>query len=119
MKDAVITAGVRTAVGAFGKTLRPVSANELGRQVLNGLMDRTSIGKQQVRGNYIWSRICSGRRIKCCKNRLTIGWISSRSACLCCDKSMWFQFTSNSKCCSIYTFRPAGNHYRRRNRKHE
>lgn len=48
MKDAVITAGVRTAVGAFGKTLRPVSANELGRQVLNGLMDRTSIGKQQV-----------------------------------------------------------------------
>lgn len=48
MKDAVIVAAVRTAVGAFGKTLRDVPAVELGRQVLNGLMEQTACSREQV-----------------------------------------------------------------------
>jgi len=48
MKDVVIVAGVRSAVGAFGKALRDVPATELGRQVLEGLMKRTSLTKEEV-----------------------------------------------------------------------
>lgn len=48
MKEVVITAGVRTGVGAFGKSLKNISAAEMGRQVLEGLMQRTSISKEEV-----------------------------------------------------------------------
>ncbi|WP_409342024.1 thiolase family protein [Paenibacillus sp. MBLB4367] len=48
MKEAVIVAGVRTAAGAFGKSLRDVSAAEMGRQVLEELMSRTSVSKEEV-----------------------------------------------------------------------
>ncbi|MFD2131990.1 thiolase family protein [Pseudogracilibacillus auburnensis] len=48
MQDAVIVAGVRTAVGAFGKTLKNVEAKELGRQVLEQLMDKTNFPKSAV-----------------------------------------------------------------------
>lgn len=48
MKEVVIVAGIRTGVGAFGKTLRNVPATELGRQVLEGLMQKTSLPKEDV-----------------------------------------------------------------------
>ncbi|WJQ83792.1 thiolase family protein [Brevibacillus brevis] len=48
MKDVVIVAGVRSAVGAFGKSLRDVPATELGRQVLEGLMNKVDLPKEQV-----------------------------------------------------------------------
>ncbi|WP_088830513.1 thiolase family protein [Paenibacillus tyrfis] len=48
MNEVVIAAGVRTAVGAFGKSLRDVPATELGRQVLTGLMARTALPKEEV-----------------------------------------------------------------------
>src|SRR5690625_3704940 len=48
MQDAVIVSGVRTAVGAFGRSLKNVTANELGRQVLEGLMARTTLPKDAV-----------------------------------------------------------------------
>lgn len=48
MNEVVIAAGVRTAVGAFGKSLRDVPAIELGRQVLAGLMSRTELAADQV-----------------------------------------------------------------------
>ncbi|SFG96895.1 thiolase family protein [Sporolactobacillus nakayamae] len=48
MKEVVITSGVRSAVGKFGKTLIHVSASEMGRQVLEGLMDRTTVKKNEV-----------------------------------------------------------------------
>lgn len=48
MDDAVIVGGVRSAVGAFGKSLQPISANELGRQVLTALMERTQVPKNMV-----------------------------------------------------------------------
>lgn len=48
MKEVVIVAGARSAVGAFGKSLRPVTATEMGRQVLEGLMARTSLPKEAV-----------------------------------------------------------------------
>jgi acetyl-CoA C-acetyltransferase len=48
MKDVVIVAGVRTAVGAFGKTLRNIPAAEMGRQVLEELMSRSSVTKEEV-----------------------------------------------------------------------
>ena len=48
MKDVVIVAGVRTAVGAFGKTLRNIPATEMGRQVLEDLLSRTTITKEEV-----------------------------------------------------------------------
>ncbi|MGE5701064.1 MAG: thiolase family protein [Clostridia bacterium] len=48
MKEVVIVAGARSAVGAFGKSLRPVTATEMGRQVLEGLMARTSLPKEKV-----------------------------------------------------------------------
>ncbi len=48
MQDAVIVSGVRTAVGAFGKSLRQVEAKELARQVLEGLMKKTNFPKKLV-----------------------------------------------------------------------
>ncbi len=48
MKEVVIVAGARSAVGAFGKSLRLVTATEMGRQVLEGLMSRTSLEKADV-----------------------------------------------------------------------
>ncbi|WLR49664.1 thiolase family protein [Bacillus tianshenii] len=48
MQEVVVTAGVRSAVGAFGKSLKPLSAVELGRQTLEGLMERATISKEDV-----------------------------------------------------------------------
>ncbi|WP_309479487.1 thiolase family protein [Brevibacillus agri] len=48
MREVVIVAGVRSAVGAFGKSLRDVPATELGRQVLEGLMEKAAFPKQEV-----------------------------------------------------------------------
>ncbi|MCM3269087.1 thiolase family protein [Paenibacillus elgii] len=48
MNEVVIAAGVRTAVGAFGKSLRDVPATELGRHVLTGLMAKTALPKEEV-----------------------------------------------------------------------
>lgn len=48
MKEAVIVAGARTPVGAFGKSLRDVPAVELGVQVLEGLMTKTSLKKEEA-----------------------------------------------------------------------
>lgn len=48
MQEAVIVAGVRSAVGAFGKSLKDVTANELGRQILEGLMGKVNISKEDV-----------------------------------------------------------------------
>ncbi|KEQ23217.1 thiolase family protein [Paenibacillus tyrfis] len=48
MNEVVIATGVRTAVGAFGKSLRDVPATELGRQVLTGLMAKTALPKEEV-----------------------------------------------------------------------
>jgi len=48
MKEVVIVAGGRTGVGAFGKSLKNISAAEMGKQVLEGLMKRTSLTKEDV-----------------------------------------------------------------------
>jgi acetyl-CoA C-acetyltransferase len=48
MNEVVIVAGARTAVGSFGKSLRNVKATELGRQVLEGLMNNSGLGKEKV-----------------------------------------------------------------------
>lgn len=48
MKDVVIVAGVRSAVGAFGKSLKNVPATELGRQMLIGLMNKVPLSKEEV-----------------------------------------------------------------------
>ncbi|MGJ3195605.1 thiolase family protein [Peribacillus frigoritolerans] len=48
MNEVVIVAGARTAVGSFGKSLRNVKATELGRQVLEGLMENSDLGKEKV-----------------------------------------------------------------------
>ncbi|MBT2668310.1 thiolase family protein [Bacillus sp. ISL-4] len=48
MNEVVIVAGARTAVGSFGKSLRNVKATELGRQVLEGLMENAGLGKEKV-----------------------------------------------------------------------
>lgn len=48
MEEAVIVAGVRTAVGQFGKSLRNMEAKELGRQVLEHLMKKTNYPKKAV-----------------------------------------------------------------------
>ena len=48
MNEVVLVSGVRTAVGAFGKSLKNVKARELGRQVLEELMEKSSIEKNDV-----------------------------------------------------------------------
>lgn len=48
MREVVIVSGVRSAVGAFGKSLRDTPATELGRQVLEGLMQKAAFPKQEV-----------------------------------------------------------------------
>ncbi|WP_368652878.1 acetyl-CoA C-acyltransferase [Ornithinibacillus sp. 4-3] len=48
MHEVVVVSGVRTAVGAFGKSLKGLEAKELGRQVLEGLMNQSSFSKSGV-----------------------------------------------------------------------
>lgn len=48
MEEAVIVSGARTAVGAFGKSLRRLEAKELGRQILEGLMRQVNFPKDNV-----------------------------------------------------------------------
>ncbi|MEI3605271.1 thiolase family protein [Pseudogracilibacillus sp. SE30717A] len=48
MEEAVIVSGVRTAVGAFGKSLRTVVANDLGKHVLEGLVEQAGFSKDKV-----------------------------------------------------------------------
>ncbi|MGO4889690.1 thiolase family protein [Anaerobacillus sp. MEB173] len=48
MNEVVIVGGVRSPVGAFGKGLKNVTANELGKQVLNRLMDKVQLDKADV-----------------------------------------------------------------------
>jgi len=43
MEDVVITAAGRSAVGSFGGTLAPLSAAEIGAQVIRGVLERASI----------------------------------------------------------------------------
>lgn len=43
MQDAVIVAGLRTAVGSFGGTLSQIPAPELGAQVIAALLEKTGI----------------------------------------------------------------------------
>ena len=48
MEEAVIVGGVRSPVGTFGKSLKTVSANELGRQILEGLMKKMNYQKEKI-----------------------------------------------------------------------
>jgi len=48
MQDAVIVAGLRTAVGSFGGTLSGVSAPELGARVIAALVEKTGVDPQTV-----------------------------------------------------------------------
>lgn len=48
VEEAVIVSGVRTAVGAFGKSLRTVTANDLGKHVLEGLVEQAGFSKDKV-----------------------------------------------------------------------
>ena len=43
MQDAVIVAGLRTAVGSFGGTLSQIPAPELGARVIAALLEKTGI----------------------------------------------------------------------------
>lgn len=47
-REVCVVAGVRTPVGAFGKTLRDVSAVELGSRMLEGLMQQSGVPKTEV-----------------------------------------------------------------------
>ncbi|MBI3994178.1 MAG: acetyl-CoA C-acetyltransferase [Candidatus Lambdaproteobacteria bacterium] len=48
MKRAAIVSPLRTAVGAFGGALRPVTADTLGATVISALIERTGIDSAQV-----------------------------------------------------------------------
>ena len=48
METAVICEPVRTAVGGYGGSLRPVQAHELGAAVVRGLLDRTGLTSADV-----------------------------------------------------------------------
>lgn len=48
MQEVVIVSGVRTAVGAFGKSLKKLDANNLAEQTLNHLMSNSGISKKEV-----------------------------------------------------------------------
>lgn len=48
MHEVVIVAGVRSPVGIFGKALREVSAVEIGKQVLERLMEKVTLGKEEI-----------------------------------------------------------------------
>ena len=48
MKDVVIVSGVRTAIGAFGKTLKDVPATELGAIVIKEAVRRANINPEEI-----------------------------------------------------------------------
>jgi acetyl-CoA C-acetyltransferase len=48
MKDIVIVGATRTPIGAFGGSLRDVAAIELSRFIIESVIERTGIQKQQV-----------------------------------------------------------------------
>lgn len=48
MNDVFVVEGVRTAVGAFGKTLRDIPAADLGSVVLQRLMEKSGLAKETI-----------------------------------------------------------------------
>jgi len=48
MKRAAIVSPLRTAVGAFGGTLRPIKAEELGATIISALIERTGLDSSKV-----------------------------------------------------------------------
>lgn len=48
MNGVVITEAVRTAVGKFGGTLRPLGADDLAVSVLNGVLDRSGVDPARI-----------------------------------------------------------------------
>ncbi|MEH6470609.1 MAG: acetyl-CoA C-acetyltransferase [Halopseudomonas sp.] len=48
MKDVVIVAAGRTAVGTFGGTISAIAASDLGATVIKGLLEKTGIAPEQV-----------------------------------------------------------------------
>jgi acetyl-CoA C-acetyltransferase len=48
MRDVVIVAAGRTAVGAFNGSLSPLSAADLGTQVIKGLLQKTGLNPAEV-----------------------------------------------------------------------
>jgi acetyl-CoA C-acetyltransferase len=48
MTDVVIVAATRTAIGSFGGSLSSLAATELGAKVIQSLMEKTGIAKDQV-----------------------------------------------------------------------
>jgi acetyl-CoA C-acetyltransferase len=48
MRDAVICSPVRTPVGGYGGSLRPLAVHELGSIVVRGLLERTSLNPADV-----------------------------------------------------------------------
>jgi len=48
MRDAVICSPVRTPVGGYGGSLRPLAVHELGAAVVRGLLDRTGLAPADV-----------------------------------------------------------------------
>lgn len=43
MRDVVIVEACRTAVGSFGGTLKPLNANDLGAEIIKGVVERSGI----------------------------------------------------------------------------
>ncbi|HET6466129.1 MAG TPA: thiolase family protein [Nitrospiria bacterium] len=48
MKEVVVVDGVRTPIGNFGGTIKDVTNQELGRQVVRGLLQRTRLGPDLI-----------------------------------------------------------------------
>ncbi|MEX0386681.1 acetyl-CoA C-acetyltransferase [Spiribacter onubensis] len=48
MEDVVITAAGRSAVGSFGGTLAPLSASEIGTQVIKGVLERAGVEPEAI-----------------------------------------------------------------------
>ena len=48
MRDVVIVAAGRTAVGAFNGTISSIPASDLGATVIKGLIEKTGIAPEQV-----------------------------------------------------------------------
>ncbi|QGO53594.1 Acetyl-CoA acetyltransferase [Piscirickettsia salmonis] len=48
MRDVVIVAAGRTAIGAFGQSLETISATTLGSTVIKGLLEKIKLSASQV-----------------------------------------------------------------------
>lgn len=82
MKDVVIVSAVRTAIGAYGKTLKDVPAVELGAVVIKEAVKRANIKPEEINEVIFGNVLQAGLGQKPSKASRCESWTTCRNTCI-------------------------------------